>query len=119
MTVLLVFLGGAVGGPSRYLLDSFVQARTGGRFPYGILLVNIIGCFILGLIAGAAFDGDASKSLQSLAGTGFCGGLTTFSTFSVGAVELVENDRSIAAASYVLLSLILGIGAAAAGYALV
>ncbi|MCW2541875.1 MAG: crcB [Frankiales bacterium] len=118
MTMLLVFLGGAIGAPSRYLTDRFVQARTGGRFPYGTLLINVVGCFVLGLIAAGVAQRGWSSNVQALAGTGFCGGLTTFSTFSVETVELSRQGRLIAAAGYVAVSCALGIGAAAAGYAL-
>jgi CrcB protein len=119
VTVLLVFLGGAVGAPSRYLFDSWVRSRTGGRYPLGILLVNVVGCAVLGIVAALVTQGDAPHWVQALVGTGFCGGLTTFSTFSVEAVELAQQNRSAAALSYVLLSLSLGVGAAALGYALV
>jgi CrcB protein len=119
VTVLLVFLGGAVGAPSRYLLDSWVRMRTGGRYPVGILLVNVIGCAALGIVAALVTHGDTPHWVQALAGTGFCGGLTTFSTFSVEAVELAQQNRPTAALSYLLLSLTLGVGAAALGYALV
>lgn len=118
MNILLVFAGGAIGAPSRYLLDSYVRRRTGGRFPYGTLLVNVAGCLLLGLLAGAAGSGDLSSGAELLLGTGFCGGLTTFSTFSVEAIELVQHRRGPAAAGYVVASCALGIGAAAVGYAL-
>ncbi|CAN5372987.1 fluoride efflux transporter CrcB [soil metagenome] len=118
MNILLVFVGGAVGAPSRYLLDSYVRSRTGGRFPYGTLLVNIVGCLLLGLLAGATASGNLSAHAQLLLGTGFCGGLTTFSTFSVEAVELIQHRRGPAAAVYVVASCALGIGAAALGYAI-
>jgi CrcB protein len=109
VTVLLVFVGGAIGAPTRYLLDRLVQARHPWRFPLGTLAVNVIGCFLLGVLAASA----ASSQQHALLGTGFCGGLTTFSTFSVETVELLHGRRSPAAAGYVLLSCALGIGAAA------
>jgi fluoride exporter len=112
--VALVFVGGAIGAPSRYLLDRFVQSRHGWRFPLGTMAVNVIGCFVLGVLAGSGW----SIRQHALIGTGFCGGLTTFSTFSVEAVELLQGRRGLAAAVYVLLSCAVGVGAAALGYAL-
>ncbi|HEX2902032.1 MAG TPA: fluoride efflux transporter CrcB [Jatrophihabitans sp.] len=116
MTLLLVFLGGAVGAPSRYLLDRWVQSRHGVRFPFGTLLINVLGCAVLGVIAGAVARHHWSADAQALLGTGFCGGLTTFSTFSVEGVELVQGKLAGRAAAYVVLSCALGIGAAALGY---
>jgi CrcB protein len=119
VSVLLVLVGGTVGAPSRYLLDRFVRSRTTGRYPLGTLVVNVIGCFILGVVAGGAAHAGWSTSVQELIGTGFCGGLTTFSTFSVEAVELMQGRRSTAALSYLALSCGVGIAAAAAGWAMV
>lgn len=114
MTVLLVFIGGAVGAPGRYLLDRCIQSRHRWRFPFGTLIVNVIGCLLLGILAGASI----SSAHYALLGTGLCGGFTTFSTFSVETVELLQGRRPLNAAGYVLLSCGLGIGAAALGYAL-
>ena len=114
MIVLLVFVGGAIGAPSRYLLDRFVQSKHRWRFPVGTIAVNVIGCFVLGMLAGSNW----STGQHALIGTGFCGGLTTFSTFSVEAVELLQGRRGVAAAGYVLFSCAVGVGAAALGYSL-
>jgi len=115
MIVLLVFLGGAIGAPTRYLLDRLIQSRHHLRFPLGTLMVNLIGCFVLGIVAGS----DWSMQQHALLGTGFCGGLTTFSTFSVETVELMMGLRPARAASYVVFSCALGIAAAALGYAVI
>jgi CrcB protein len=119
MTVLLVFVGGAIGAPSRYLLDRFIQSRHRFRFPYGTLAVNVIGCFILGIVAGSHWTAHQ----HALIGTGFCGGLTTFSTFSVETVDLMHGRRSWSwswwsSLVYLAASCALGIGAAAVGFAL-
>jgi fluoride exporter len=119
VTALVVLLGGAIGGPTRYLLDSYVKSRTRSPFPFGTLAVNVIGCLILGLVAGWLSSGDFSKTTYALVGTGFCGGLTTFSAFSVESIELIQGRRSASAVGYVLVSCVLGIGAAALGYAVV
>ena len=78
MTPLLVALGAAVGAPLRYLLAQ----RWDARLPWGTLAVNLAGAFVLGALVGAAVDGGA----MALLGTGFCGGLTTYSSFSVQSV---------------------------------
>lgn len=119
MTVLLVFVGGAVGAPSRYLLDRLIQARHGLRFPIGTLAVNTLGCLLLGAIAGVA---GAPTWAVALLGTGFCGGFTTFSTFAVESVELATQGHlrgSLKVGAYVGLSLALGLAAASLGRALV
>jgi CrcB protein len=114
MTLLLVLLGGGIGAPTRYLLDRRVQSRHRLRFPFGTLLVNVIGCFVLGILTGH----HPSSGIQALLGTGFCGGLTTFSTFSVETVELLQGRFTLRALGYLVLSCGLGIGVAALGYRL-
>ncbi len=76
MTLLLVAVGAAVGAPLRFLCASALDAE---RFPFGTLLVNVTGSFLLGLIVGTGADGD----LLAVLGTGFCGGFTTYSAFAV------------------------------------
>lgn len=116
MTVLLVFLGGTIGAPARYLLDRYVQRRRGGAFPWGTLAVNVFGCLVLGLLTGAAqaLPGD----LVVFAGTGFCGALTTFSTFGYETTKLLEQGSLLEAGLNVLAGLALGILAAVSGYAI-
>lgn len=121
MIPLLVFVGGAVGAPARYLLDlrvsGWAQRRWSRRIPVGTLVVNVLGCLILGALYGVLHS-HSLPQLAALLGTGFCGGLTTFSTFSVETVELIQRRQTAAATGYVALSLVLGLGVAAAGYAL-
>ncbi|GAA0316223.1 fluoride efflux transporter CrcB [Actinoallomurus spadix] len=114
MTVLLVLLGGAVGAPSRYLIDRFVQRRVAGVLPWGTLTVNLIGCLILGLLTGAAHD--LPKPVLTVAGTGFCGALTTFSTFGFETTRLLEEGSLLEAGLNAFGSLALGLLAATAGY---
>lgn len=114
MTLLLVFVGGAVGAPTRYLIDRFVQRWRDSVFPWGTLTVNLIGSFVLGAIVGAQPDGV----VMALAGTGFCGGLTTFSTFGYETVRLLEEGSLMEAALNAVGSLVLGVLFALAGYGL-
>jgi fluoride exporter len=115
VTVALVFLGAVVGAPLRYLADRTVQARHDGVFPWGTLTVNIVGCLVLGGLAG----GHLGANTLALLGTGFCGALTTYSTFSYETVRLVEERDYFYAAANVLVSVVAGLGAALIGYATV
>lgn len=117
-TVLLVLLGGSVGAPLRYVTDRWMQARHRLRFPLGTLTVNLVGCLVLGVVAGGVVKAGWSADVQALLGTGLCGGLTTFSTFSVETVELLEGRLAIRAAAYVVASAGLGWALAALGWAL-
>ena len=116
MTVLLVALGAVVGAPARYLADRAIQARHGSVFPWGTLSVNVFASLVLGLTAGAGSHVDANLDL--LIGTGFCGALSTYSTFSFETMRLAHDGNRAYAAANVALSLVAGIGAAAAGWAL-
>ncbi len=118
MTVLLVALGAAVGAPLRYLVDRGVQARHDSVFPWGTLAVNVAGSFVLGLLAGGTAAGAVPGSLMSLLGTGFCGALTTYSTFGYETLRLAETGATRFAVLNVTLSVSLGLGAAAVGYLL-
>jgi CrcB protein len=118
MAVLLVFLGGALGAPLRYLVDRAVQARHDSVFPWGTLAVNLVGSFVLGALTGASVAHGLPRDVVLLLGTGLCGGLTTFSTFGYETVRLLEDGSLAEAGLNALGSLLLGLGAAAAGYAL-
>ena len=111
MTPLLVVLGAAVGAPLRLL-----AIRLAGPSPErGTLAVNVLGSAVLGVLLGLA---DVPAAVVVLVGTGFCWALTTFSTFGADVVRLLEGRALARAAGYLLASLVLGLGAAAAGYAL-
>jgi CrcB protein len=118
MSVLLVIFGAAVGAPLRYLTDRAVQARHGTVFPWGTFTVNVIGSFVLGVVTGAVVAGAASHPLALLIGTGFCGALTTYSTFSYETLRLVEDGALFFAAANVAISVTATLGAAITGAAL-
>ncbi|GAA1688489.1 fluoride efflux transporter CrcB [Streptomyces yatensis] len=118
MNWLLVIAGGMVGAPLRYLTDRAVQARHDSVFPWGTFLVNVVGCLVLGLLTGAAAEGAASQRVQLLLGTGLCGALTTYSTFSYETLRLTEEGARLLAVANVVLSVVAGVGAAFAGAAL-
>ncbi len=118
MTVLLVLLGGAVGAPSRYLLDRWVQSRHASTFPWGTFTVNVAGSLVLGLVAGGVAGSDGPAWLLSVLGTGFCGALTTFSTFSFETIRLVEEAATRVAVAGLVLSVAAGLAGCAAGWSL-
>ncbi|UQA97015.1 fluoride efflux transporter CrcB [Streptomyces halobius] len=118
MNWLLVIAGGAVGAPLRYLTDRAVQAKLDAVFPWGTFTVNVVGCLVLGLITGAATSGAASSQVQLLLGTGLCGALTTYSTFSYETLRLAEDGARFFAAANIAASLTAGLGAVFAGAAL-
>ena len=118
MTLLAVALASAVGAPARYLVDRFVATRNRGAFPWGTLVINVTGAFILGVLVGMGAHHGLSKQAVAILGTGFCGAYTTFSTFSVETVRLVEERAFAKAATNVGVSLVAGLLAAAAGLGL-
>lgn len=119
MTVwLLVVLGAALGAPSRWLLDGFVQSKHDSVFPWGTFTINALGSFLLGILLGASLEGDELTRLVAFAGTGFCGAFTTFSTFSYETVVLAEEGSSPIAVLNVVGSVLAGLAMAFAGWAL-
>ncbi|MGW1195659.1 fluoride efflux transporter CrcB [Streptomyces sp. NPDC002536] len=118
MSWLLVIMGAVVGAPARYLTDRAVQRRHDTVFPWGTFTVNVIGCLILGLVTGAVAAGAASSHVQLLLGTGLCGALTTYSTFSYETLRLAEDGARFFAVANVLGSVAAGLGAVFTGTAL-
>jgi CrcB protein len=106
MTALLVFVGAMVGAPLRYLVSRAFP------MPWGTFTVNIAGSFVLGIVAGAASGSPA----YALVGTGFCGALTTYSTFSYETLQLIERKAYVRAGVNLGLSVVLGLAAAALGF---
>lgn len=97
--------GSAIGGMARYLLGGMLQRQTGATFPVGTLIINITGSFLLGLILRYAVDSPTlSAEARAFLTIGFCGGYTTFSTFSYETVALMEDGQWPRAALYVSLS---------------
>ena len=119
MTVLLVLLGGAVGAPLRYLTDLAIQSRHDSVFPWGTFGVNVIGSFVLGCVASAVYAAAWPAWVLTLAGTGLCGALTTFSTFGYETVRLLEDGSTLTAVANCLASLLVGLVACAGGFAAV
>ncbi|MFI6559317.1 fluoride efflux transporter CrcB [Streptomyces sp. NPDC050534] len=118
MNWLLVVGGAVVGAPLRYLTDRAVQSRHDSVFPWGTFVVNVCGCLILGLLTGAVSAGAAGPHVQLLIGTGLCGALSTYSTFSYETLRLTETGAGLYAAANVAGSVVAGLGAAFAGVSL-
>jgi CrcB protein len=115
--LLLVIVGGAVGAPLRYVTDRAVQSRHDTVFPWGTFTVNVFGSLILGVLTGAALSGAAGHHVQALLGTGLCGALTTYSTFSYETLHLAESGARFFAAANVVASVVAGVGAVFVGFA--
>lgn len=118
MSLFLVIAGAAVGAPLRYLGDRAIQARHDTVFPWGTFTVNVLGSLILGMITGAVSAGGASPQVQLALDTGFCGALTTYSTFSYETLRLLEDDARLFAAANVVASIVAGLGSAFLGVAI-
>lgn len=113
MTLVLIAVGAALGAPLRYLTDRFLQARHDSVFPWGTLAVNVAGSLLLGLLLG----GHANTAIMALAGTGFCGALTTYSTFSYETLRLAQTGSRSYATINIIANVAAGIGAAFLGVA--
>jgi len=119
MTYFSVALGGALGAMLRYGLSGWLHSATGWLFPIGTLAVNILGSFIIGMVLELGSGRYLfSPEARLLLTTGFCGGLTTFSTFSYETVALLEEQQWVPAAGNVLLNVAVCLVAAYLGAAL-
>ena len=116
--ILCVAVGAGVGACARYLTHHFITTRLHHDFPMATLLVNIIGCLILGFVVAVAARQAISPNVALLLGSGLCGGLTTFSTFSYESLDLTQRKKGGRALGYVVLSVAAGLAAAAIGLTL-
>lgn len=113
-----VAAGSALGGVTRFLLGGYLQRAAGASFPVGTLVINVTGSFLLGfLLRYALGTASVTPEVRALLTTGFCGGYTTFSTFSYEAVALAEDGAWARVAAYVAASVLLSIAAAFLGVA--
>lgn len=115
MTAVWVALAGALGAVARFEVDGAVQQRWTTRFPWATFSINVTGSLLLGVLTGLTLFHGAPGDLRLIAGTGFCGGYTTFSTASVEAVRLLQQRSYATAALAVLGTVYATIGVAALG----
>lgn len=114
-----VAVGAAAGGVSRYYLSVAVQQRLGATFPWGTLVINVTGSLLLGfLMRYALATPSVSAEMRLLLTTGFCGGYTTFSTFSYETAMLLEDGQYERAAAYALASVLVALLATFCGFVL-
>jgi len=114
--LLAVALGSGVGGVARVVLGNAVQARAAGAFPLGTFVVNVTGSLALGFLMRYTMASPTmSTEMRVMLTTGFCGGYTTFSTFSYETLTLIEAGDYRRASLYALLSVVLAIAATLAG----
>jgi len=117
---LWIALGSALGGIARYWMSGLAETHFGDAFPWGTLTVNVLGSFLIGLIAtltssdGRFFAGVEARQFLMI---GVCGGYTTFSTFSIQTLELLRNGELYRASAYVVASVLLCVIAVWLGYA--
>ncbi|SFH30285.1 fluoride efflux transporter CrcB [Pontibacter chinhatensis] len=117
--LLAVGIGSFMGGVARYLLSLFIQTRSGAAFPFGTLGVNILGCFLIGLVVAVLSRGTLAPEWRPFLVTGILGGFTTFSAFSMESVYLLQAEQYGQAILYILASVVLGLLATFAGMWLV
>lgn len=114
--IALVFLGSGLGGSLRYLVGVlFGRMLPTTGFPYATIVINVVGSFLIGLLMGGAISVN-SNSLRFLFAVGFCGGFTTFSAFSIDAVDLLRGGQYFIFLAYVWASVALSFVAVSLGY---
>lgn len=118
MTYFYIALGGIFGAIARYQTSIWLSAYWVGNFPVGTWVANVIGCFLIGLLLPQGVQTNLSPNIRFLWVTGFMGAYTTFSTFSLESLSLIQKGDAAMAAFYIAASLIGGLGATAAGMAL-
>ncbi len=118
--ILFIGAGSFVGGVARYLLSHVVQTNVVSGFPWGTMVVNVLGCFFIGLLYGLFERGSLMNSdLRMFLTTGFCGGFTTFSTFMHENYALLSDENFVQFSAYSVMSFGIGLFAAYAGHLIV
>jgi CrcB protein len=117
MTVIWVFLAGGLGSASRYQIGLWAATTFGVTFPYGTVIVNLIGCFALGLVVQLAVAGSWHGDVRAAVAAGFLGGFTTYSSFNQETLTMLTGGAMGAAAVNVAITLAGGLAAGAMGLA--
>jgi fluoride exporter len=114
--ILLIAAGGSAGSVLRYLVQKFIGNLYTYSFPWGTLIVNISGCFLIGILWGMVSRGvSMSEEFRLLMMTGFCGGFTTFSAFTMESIALIKEQKLILFFLYIIICVALGLCATFAG----
>lgn len=118
-SILTVGIGGFFGSIFRYLISHYMSISSQSTFPFGTLTVNIVGSFLIGVIIAAALESNINKSMRLLLATGFCGGFTTFSSFSYEFFSLIQHQQTGYAFLYASVSFVLGLAFVWLGFVLI
>jgi fluoride exporter len=113
--VLWIAIGGSAGALARFFVATAVSERLGVLFPYGTFLINVTGCFLLGFLAGGIEAQVIPAGVRPALAIGFLGAYTTFSTFGLETLALLEEGSVLLAVVYVAASVLIGVGAVALG----
>ncbi len=117
-TLLIIGTGGFIGSIFRYLVSRSVQEKFTTAFPLGTLSVNILGCFLIGVVLSWSERGGFNADWRMFLATGLCGGFTTFSAFSNETLALMRDGQWMYAGAYIAISIITGLAATFTGYSL-
>ena len=117
--ILAIGIGSFIGGVSRYLITSFIQNKFLSTFPYGTLGVNIIGCFLIGVVYALSEKGNVNVEWRLFLATGILGGFTTFSSFSNETVSMLRDAQYWQAFAYIGFSILIGLAATFGGIILI
>ena len=116
-SLLIVGTGSFIGGAMRYLLSTLMKSVCGQGFPWGTLMVNLLGCFLFGMLFAVFGKSNATdNTLYLLLTTGICGGFTTFSTFANESVQMLQQGNTWGFVGYVATSVVAGLALIALGY---
>lgn len=119
MRLLWVVIAGGLGSGARFLIGQWASNALGAAFPYGTLIVNMVGCFVLGAVVQLSSAGNWSPEWRAAIAAGFLGGFTTYSSFNQETLALFSGGAATAAGAYVAITLIGGLAAGSLGLALV
>lgn len=117
--LLIIGTGSFIGGTFRYLLSQFIQTKFLSTFPFGTLSVNIIGCFLIGLVFGLADRGNLTQEWRLFLATGLIGGFTTFSAFSNETVSMLRDGQLWYSLAYIISSIVFGLTATFVGISII
>lgn len=113
--ILVVGFGSFIGGMARYLVTIFIQNKLLSTFPYGTMAVNIMGCFLIGVVYSISERGNMAAEWRMFLATGILGGFTTFSSFSNDTVGMLRDAQYWQAFTYVAFSVLVGLAATFGG----